>query len=246
MEINQHIAEYYDELYPVTEEQKVFYEKVLKLYERPVKFLRIGCGTGTFEHTLARDGSDVTGIETSQELLDSATRKRRTQLMAVRYFQMSYLEMSRFLGKGFYDVISVLHDRILFIHDKTLLKKFFYDCRQLLAKNGKLILTFPNFTQYSDFNLSEKIELPSKKSIRAQLQTFVTSRDEKFLMEQSLLNGTGEKIEVTKDAPIYLLQVDEVEEFAKEAGFIKIELYQDFTLTEFNDKSPQILAVISA
>ncbi|WP_147615169.1 class I SAM-dependent methyltransferase [Treponema pectinovorum] len=246
MEINQHIAEYYDELYPVTEEQKVFYEKVINQYETPVKFLRIGCGTGTFEHNLAREGSDVTGIETSQELLDSANRKRRTQLMSVRYFQMSYLEMTRFLGRGFYNVISILHDRILFIHDKTLLKKFFYDCRQLVSQNGKLILSFPNFHQYVDSNFSEKIELPSKKSIRAHLQTFVTSNGENFFMEQSLYNGTKEKIEVTKDAPIYLLQWEEVEQFAKEAGFFKVEFYQDFSLKEFTDTSPRVLAVISA
>ena len=105
MEINQNIAEYYDELYPVTEEQKVFYQKKMILFKKPVKFLQIGCDSGTFEHNLAREGSDVTGIETSQELLESANRKRRTQLMAVRYFQMSSLEMTRFLGKKFYNII---------------------------------------------------------------------------------------------------------------------------------------------
>ena len=46
MEINQNIAEYYDELYPVTEEQKVFYQKKMILFKKPVKFLQIGCGSG--------------------------------------------------------------------------------------------------------------------------------------------------------------------------------------------------------
>ena len=32
MEINQNMAEYYDELYPVTEEQKVFYQKGKTLF----------------------------------------------------------------------------------------------------------------------------------------------------------------------------------------------------------------------
>ena len=145
MEINQNIAEYYDELYPVTEEQKVFYQKKMILFKKPVKFLQIGCGSGTFEHNLAREGSDVTGIETSQELLESANRKRRTQLMAVRYFQMSSLEMTRFLGKKFYNIISILNGRIVFTHDKTLMKKFLFDCLQLVSQNGFLILELPNF-----------------------------------------------------------------------------------------------------
>ena len=135
MEINQNIAEYYDELYPVTEEQKVFYSKKMEMFKKPVRFLRIGCGTGSFEHNLAKDGSDVTGLETSPELLESANRKRRTQLMAVRYFQMQVIEMSRFLGKQFYNIISILDNRLLFSHDKTLMAKFFYDCKQVLSDN---------------------------------------------------------------------------------------------------------------
>ena len=72
MELIQNVIEYYDELYPVTDVQKKFYADLMKQYTIPVKFLRIGCGTGYFEHLLAREGHDVTGLETSKEMLESA------------------------------------------------------------------------------------------------------------------------------------------------------------------------------
>ena len=242
MEINQNIAEYYDELYPVTEEQKVFYQKKMILFKKPVKFLQIGCGSGTFEHNLAREGSDVTGIETSQELLESANRKRRTQLMAVRYFQMSSLEMTRFLGKKFYNIISILNGRIVFTHDKTLMKKFFFDCQQLVSENGFLILELPNFENYSEL---EKIEFPVRESIRASLKSVIEKRGEKFYLEQILTNSNDKKLDVTQDAPVYLLRPSEIENFALEAGFSKVELYSDFAENPFTEKSQRVVAVVS-
>lgn len=242
MEINQNIAEYYDELYPVTEEQKVFYQKKMILFKKPVKFLQIGCGSGIFEHNLAREGSDVTGIETSQELLESANRKRRTQLMAVRYFQMSSLEMTRFLGKKFYNIISILNSRIVFIHDKTLMKKFFFDCRQLVSENGFLILELPNFENYSEL---EKIEFPVRESIRSSLKSVIEKRGEKFYLEQILTNSNDKKLVVTQDAPVYLLKPSEIENFALEAGFSKVELYSDFAENPFTEKSQRVVAVVS-
>ncbi len=243
MEINQNIAEYYDELYPVTEEQKVFYKKRIALFPCPSKLLRIGCGCGTFEHNLAREGSDVTGIETSQELLESANRKRRTQLMAVRYFFMSSLEMTRFLGKGFYNIISILDDRIIFTHDKTLMAKLFYDCRQLISPQGKLILSLPNFARFAE---NSKIELPVRKSIRAGLTTQIEERGEKFYMEQILTNSNDKKFVVTQDAPVYLLQKSEIEQFAKEAGFSNVEFFSGFAESPYTAESDSLVAEISA
>lgn len=243
MEINQNIAEYYDELYPVSEEQKVFYKKRMALFSEPVKFLRIGCGSGTFEHNLAREGSDVTGIETSQELLESANRKRRTQLMSVRYFKMSPIEMTRFLGKSFYNIISILDDRIIFTHDKTLMAKLFYDCRQLISQGGKLILSLTNFEKFKG---KTEFELPERKSIRADLASAVALRGEEFFLEQILTNSRDKKFTVTEDAPVYLLEKSEIEKFAKDAGFSKVDFFSDFAENDFTPESDTLVVEISA
>ena len=63
MENLQNIIEYYDELYPVSDSQREFFDSLIKEYPQPAKLLRVGCGTGLFEHQLAREGLDVTGIE---------------------------------------------------------------------------------------------------------------------------------------------------------------------------------------
>ena len=243
MELLENIAEYYDELFPTNDELKKFYAQESKIFASPVKYLGISCGTGTFEHYLAKGEADVTGLETVSSLLESANRKRRTQLMSLRFFQMSSLEMCRFLGKGFYNIISILNGRIIFTHDTSLMAKLFYDCKQLLAPGGKLIISLPNFEKY-DFD--SIVKLPVRESIRVRLFTKIHTQNDgiKFL-QQELETGNGKRICVTKDAEILPLNKNQIEQYASGAGFTKIDFFGGFDRSEFTAKSDELVLVIS-
>lgn len=242
MEKIQNIVEYYDEVYPVTEEQINFFSEESACYEKPVKFLRIGCGTGMFEISLAKDGADVTGVEPFKELLDSANRHRRTQLMTVRFFLMSTLEINRFLGKGFYNIISCLDNRIELIDDPILIRKFFFDTRELLAKNGKLILKLRNFER-----IKQPVEqMPDISNIRITFKTQIkTLNDGTRLLDQEITSGNGHTNPVFKDKKIYPLKKNEIITFAKEVGFKNFQFYSNYKKEEFNPDSTELIAVIS-
>lgn len=57
MEFAKNLVEYYDELFPVTHEQKQFFSELLTNYSRPAKILNVGCGTGFFDNMLAKEGT---------------------------------------------------------------------------------------------------------------------------------------------------------------------------------------------
>lgn len=243
MEILENIAEYYDEIYPVTAEKKAFYAKEMADYKAPVRLLRIGCATGTFEHTLAKEGYDVTGIESIDELLESANRKRRTQLMSIRFFKMTTLEMGRFLGKGFYNIVSILDDRIIFTHDPVLIKKLFADCKELLAKNGKIILSLTNFEKYQS---ETEVDLPDIKTLRTTMYArIVTEADGSKTLDQQIETGNGRAIDVTVAAPVHPLTKAEIETYAKEAGFKHCAFYAGFDRSPFTSDSDHLVAVLS-
>ena len=242
MDFLHNITEYYDELYPVSEDQKKFFSELIGDL-MPAKYLRIGCGTGAFEHGLSKIGHDVTGLETSKELLEVATRRRRMPNMAIRFFQMSTIEMTRFLGKGFYNIISCLSDRLVFIHDKTLMRKFFYDCKTLLAPGGHVVLQLNN---YKVFNTKPMAMLPVHESIRVKLYTQVwRGDDDKCQLQQDLEHCGSRVVPVLKNVDIYPVTVDEIQEFAKEAGFTDIELFSSFAREPFTDTSEQIVCLMS-
>lgn len=242
MEFLHNIIEYYDELYPVTEEQKKLYKELTKDLT-PAKILRIGCATGGFEHWLAREGHDVTGIETSKEMLETANRRRRMPNTAIRFFQMSTIEMTRFLGKGFYDVISCLGDRIIFIHDKTLMRKFFYDCKLLLAEGGHLVLQLSN---YSIFNAKPMAKLPTQESIRVKLYTQLwTSEEGNCTLQQDLEHCGSKIVPVLKDVAVLPITPDQISEYAKEAGFKEINLYSGYDKQPLQADSSTVVCVLS-
>lgn len=242
MESIHNLVEYYDELYPVTQEQFDFYNSLVEEFSKPVKFLNIGCGTGVLENKLAKDVTDVTGLETIKELLDSATRKRRNQLMAVRFFQMSTIEMVRFLGKGFYSVISCLNDRVIFIHDKVLLRKFFFDCKQLLVENGMVVLQLANYNLYKK---PQAVTLPEKSSIRVTLSRKLEPTDgEDYLLTSTLETGNGKKLPIYEKTSVYPIVKSEIIDFAKEAGFKNIEFYSDYKKTPATDLSENLVVVV--
>ncbi|MCR4822520.1 MAG: class I SAM-dependent methyltransferase [Treponema sp.] len=243
MDLLENITEYFDELYPASDELKKFYEEETKAFSQPVKYLSIGCGSGTFEHYLAKGNADVTGLETVPSLLESANRKRRTQLMSLRFFQMTSLEMCRFLGKSFYNVISIPNGRIIFTKDKTLMAKLFYDCRQLLAPEGKLIIRLPNFEKY---NSEPAAKLPVRESIRVRLfSKMLTAADGKKTFFQELETGNGKRLVVTRDAEILPLTKNDIESYARGAEFTKLDFFGDLNHGEFTKDSDELIVVIS-
>jgi len=240
MDTVKNLVEYYDELFPVSDAQRIFFESYIPQFSPPAKFLSIGCGTGIFEHRLAKNAIDVTAIETVRGLLDSATRRYRNQLMALRYFQMSTLEMTKFLGKNFYNIISCLNSRIIFIHKKEFVRKFFYDCKELLSENGIVILGLENFEK---FRADPKAILPVRKSIRITYKSQVTKNAQGTFLE-SHLEKESKVIPVYERIPIYPLQKSEIAEFAKEAGFEKIDFFSDFEKNPVSEDSDYLFAVI--
>ena len=238
----QNVAEYYDELYPVAEEQKKFYSRMRESYPSPARFLQIGCGTGALEHALAKNGADVTGLEVSKELIEIAALRRRTQLMPIRFFQLSTLDMTRFLGKNFYNVISCLNSRIVFVRDKTLLRKFFFDCKGLLSEGGTLILHLYNFSRALQ---NGRTELRTRSSIRVKLvSTLAPGKEGAFFMNQTLETGAGKILPVMENEAFYPLSKDEIVSFAEEAGFTDFSFYGSYAMEAFTDQSEDLICTI--
>ncbi len=238
-----YLIEYYDELYDVSLEQKSFYKELSDRFRMPTRFLGIDCGTGYFEHFLAREGHDVTGLEISHEMLTRANLRRRMPNTALRYFQMSTLDMARFLGKGFYNVVSILNSKLMYITDKTLFRKFFYDCKQFLSKDGILMVEIYNFT-----NLLNKpsFNLPERQSIRSKLFSQVNNNgDGTWNLKQSIEVSSGKVLPLDDDVKIMPLLPSDIEKCAKEAGFTSIKMYSDFAKNPFYDESNIVILEIS-
>lgn len=234
--------EYYDELFPVSEDIKEFYLEITKKYKMPTRFLRIASNTGGLEYHLALEGHDVTGLEEELSLLESASRRRRYPNTALRFLNMSGLEMTHFLGEGFYNVISVLYNQLLFIHDEILIKKFFFDCKKLLSQDGSLVLHLWNLEGREP---SPMLAMPTIESERAKLFYQIWQETERFSLNMDIERSNGKVFPVLTKTEIQLYRPIDIKRLAEEAGFQSIAFYADFQKNPFTKESEMLLAVLS-
>lgn len=239
----QSLIEYYDELYPSDENQRRFFTDLLTKYVAPSKFLRIGCGTGNLESYLAKNGVDVTGLDTNKDILESANLRRRFPNMAIRFFQMSTIEMTNFLGKNFYNVIACLNDKLIYIHDETLMKKFFADCKLLLSKDGSLVLQLYNYDMLKN---ESQVKLPNRESIRSKIMETIVKMDSgEYIINQYLENSSEKILPLLQRQKVLPISPDKIKEFALAAGFSNIEFYEDYTKKPLTSESQTVVCVIS-
>ncbi|MBQ1627817.1 MAG: methyltransferase domain-containing protein [Treponema sp.] len=242
MEYFQNLVEYFDEFFLAEQDVCEFIKKVASDYPKPGKLLQIASGSGSLALSLSKNELDVTGLETSQPLLTSATLKRRTQLLSIRFFKLSILEMSKFLGKGFYNVIFCLNNRIAFIRNEETMQQFFNDCKMLLSENGKLILQLYNYEKFI-----KKTAAPAdKKSPRATLSTNIRfSKKGTATINQYIENGQSKAIPVLEEEPIFPLTKAKITEFAGNAGFKKVDFYKNFKKDAYSDDSDELVCIIA-
>lgn len=238
----EHTAEYYEELFPVLESQKNFFREIKKQYAEPVKLLSSGCGTGEAEHLLCREGWDVTGIEAIKEFIRIAALRRRTQLMAIRYFELSTTEMAKFLGKSFYNVISCINSRVAFMQTKEVVRRFFFDCASLLAPGGTLVLELYNFKKLLEDGVTE---IAPRGSMRVKMYSYMTrAKDGTVLLNRKIEKNRSRLLPVIENETVYPLVKEEIEEFGKAAGFEKLAFYNSFACDAFSEDTERFVCTL--
>ena len=241
-EFYSEILEYYDELFPLKDEVVQFFVKLQQEQQedsRPgpaplCRLLDIGCATGSLENRLSGYVMDITGIDKNPDMIETATRRMKRVTSTLRFFEMSALEMRRFLKQGSFHIISCIENTLPYISDETLLRKFFHDACELLATGGKFVVQTLNFDSILK---NTKLQLPDLRSVRVTLQrSFLKAENGLFTLDSALELGNGRKIILQKTTQVLPATKAQIESYAKEAGFSTCASYSDFLQNEWTEE----------
>lgn len=244
------ILEYYDELFPV-DESVVSFIRALQEEQKAsfpegraplIRYLGIGCATGTLENKLSGAGLDITGIDRNPEMIETAKRRMKRGFSTTRFFEMSTLDMVRFLKKGSFNIIACLNNMLPYLADETLLRKFFHDARELLAPGGKLVIHTLN---YDSVPVTKPSRLPDRSSVRVTLKRgYLPDPDSAFLLDATLELGNGRKIMLQKGTKILPLTTGKVESLAREAGFSTCVLAGSFSRDPWSPDRAESIVIL--
>lgn len=245
------ILEYYDELFPLDDKAVDFiadlrdeFRESSQLKPPPLyRLLTIGCATGCLENRLAGNAIDITAIDRNPDMVATAKRRLHHGVSTTRFFEMSTLEMNRFLKKGSFHLVACLDNTLSYLADEILLRKFFHDVRDLLAPGGSLLVQTLNFDGIPE---SKPVRLPERSSIRVRLdQGYIPSDNGRMILDAVLELGNGKRIQLRKDTPVMPLSSKRIAAFAAEEGFAEARILGDFSGSPLTAESQSAVFLFS-
>lgn len=236
--------EYYEDLFPISPNQDKFIENLCEDFTAPAKLLSVECGPALLSQKLHNTHPDLTVTDSHMEFISIINTRQEGHENAIHAFNLQPADIARYLGKDFFNVAVCCNSRLIFMKEKTSIKKFLFDVKMLLSDHGYLVLDLINFSKY-DFSQT-KIELAQKSSGRATLYSSIIkdSDDAQYKLYQYVVNKAGKLIEETKNEVITPISYETLKQFAEELKFSSAEFYGDYFRTPFKKDDDKIICVL--
>jgi SAM-dependent methyltransferase len=202
-------------------------------YDKSLKILDIGCGTGRHCIEMAKRGYSMTGIDLSESMLERAREKAVAEKVDVNFQQMDATRLT--FSNGFDMVIMMCEGAFPLMETDELNFSILENATRALKSGGKLIFTtlnglFPLFHSISDFmegNADEEQFVYSGKNF--DLMTF---RD---INRTSVIDDDGNTVEMECNERYYV--PSEITWMLKTLGFGTIDIF-GAPLGEFSRENP--------
>ena len=236
-------TDYYEDFFPIEPNQLDFFTEMGNTFPGPAKFLGVECGPALLTEHL-QEKFDITLTDSYAEFVNIVNTRQSSKENPAHVFNLNPADIARYLGKNFFNVITCLCYRIIFMKDRTLIKKFLFDSKMLLSEGGYLVLDILNFSKY-DFS-ETKIELPAKKSDRATLYSSVIKNSDsvQYKLFQHVVTASGKLIDEVKDELICPISMETIRSYAKEVGYSSCEFYNDYKKTPYTADSDKVICVL--
>lgn len=197
-----------------------FIEKEIN-YNKKIKILDVGCGTGRHSIELAKRGYTITGIDLSESMVNKAKKKAKELNLNIAF----QVEDARNLPfKDEFDLVLMLCEGGFSLMETDEMNfQILQGIERSLKRKGKLIFTtlnglFPLFHSVKDFLASEKKD--GNASYSENSFDLMTFRD---FNKTTIINDEGEKVELDCNERYYV--PSEITWLLKSLNFNQIDIF---------------------
>ncbi|MGB7605008.1 MAG: class I SAM-dependent methyltransferase [Lutisporaceae bacterium] len=240
MESYNYLAKYYDMLMDDVNYELWcdFIETIFSAYNvTPNTILDTACGTGNITIPMAAKGYTLWGADISEEMLAIAENKARSKNQNIKFVKQNMTELT--LNKCF-DAVLCMCDGVNYIIEEKALKQFFKAVYNSLNNNGVFI-----FDISSSYKLTEIL---GDNTLFQEKNDFCYVWENSYYEDEEILEmrlnffvpekGMYKRMEEFHSQKAY--SVNYIEDKLIEAGFDKINIYDDLELKAPSSKSERI------
>jgi len=252
MEFYSSIAELYDYIFPLNQDQLDFTERELRSRDSASgvaapRVLDVGCGTGNLSLALAGRAYRVTGIDFDEEMISRAAEKAGDDGAfsgaSVNFMQMDMLKIDKKFSPGSFDAVLCFGNTLVHLTEPDKIAGFLKAVSRVLVPGGVFLLQIINYDRILDQSVA-KLSTIENEHIRFERNYGLDLESGLILFHTRLTaKKTGEVIENT--IPLYPLRAGRLREFLEEAGFAGIKLYGDFSGAPLTAESVPLIASAS-
>ncbi len=190
-------------------------------FNRQIRILDIGCGTGRHAVEMARRGYNMTGVDLSDNMLGKAREKAKEQNVTVDFQRQDARNLP--FNEEFDLAVMLCEGGFPLMETDEMNFEILKSAARSLKENGKLIFTtlnglFPLFHSVKDF--LEKAAEEGNASYHENSFDLMTFRDHNITR---LTDDSGEELELDCSERYYV--PSEITWLLKSLGFKKIEIY---------------------
>ena len=235
--------DYYSDFFPHQDVEVEFIESYLENQDN-AKLLYVECGMAPLSKDFLSK-YDVTFTDKFSEYTTLLNKRLIHKNNRVHIFNLDPIDIARYLAKDFFSTIFCLHNKMIFMQDDVLIKKFLFDSKMLLKENGKIILGLSNFSKY-DLQ-KDIIEFPTVKSSRGSLKVHLSKDKElvSYRLSGEIIPSNGKTIQISQNEKVFPLSLETIKKIAEELKFSSVEFFGDYLKSPFNKNSSNLICVLT-
>lgn len=242
MSFYQSIADYYHQIFPLSDMQVDFVKSSFHNLEN-LQLLDVGCGIGELSFALSNYFKKVIAIDLDLRMMERAKQEFQIKTDNLQFNKINMLDIEDVFGIKIFDAIICFGNTLVHLNGPNEILNFFKQAKQILNKNGKLLFQIINFDRIIDQKI---MGLPTIENDKIQfIRNYHYDKQlHKIGFEtQLLIKLTGQKI--NNLIYLYPIRKDEIKELLLQAGFTNFNFYGNFKKEKFTQSSIPLVVAAS-
>lgn len=236
----EQISKYYDYIFPTGKEQLNFLKEVAG--NPPKTILDIACGTGGYSLEFCKQGYTVTSSDLDIKMLEMLEVKAKSENYSLDVIQSDMLYLNEKLTKK-YNLVFCIGNSIVHLNSLQQIREFIIKAKQLLDKDGSLVLQIINFDRILLRDIKELPTLENKDVGLTFERKYEYDKQRNKIYFKTSLSVENQLLD--NEVELYPLLQDELIDIIENAGFKKYKLFGDFNGNEY-DKYNSFMLVLWA
>jgi ubiquinone/menaquinone biosynthesis C-methylase UbiE len=223
---------------------------LLSLLPEKGRVLDVACGTGRHSIEIASKGHNVTGFDSSENMIHYAKKLALEQDLPIEFFVADMMDISNIAGLEV-DLIFCLGNSFALLRSFENLESVFASLPPLLSKNGRLVFQVLNFEEiltsgFRYFPLKGGTTLNGSQVIFSRFYEHYPEKKFSILVATSFLKQDGKWFTDISTHKVLHLNDKRVRTLLSSAGFEDIEILSNYSGDPFSSTNSRNMVVTAS